>query len=66
MVYFAVDMKGLVTIWDVASDDEMARVNLAYPLAHFIEMETIPLIDYEAGGKVMQKIVEATMKANKK
>lgn len=66
MVYCAVDMKGMVSIWNVASDDEMARVNFAYPLAPFIEIETIPLIDYEAGAKVMQKVMEAAMKATKK
>jgi hypothetical protein len=64
--YLFPDFKGNVSIWDFGSAEELARLNLEYPFRQFAEYERIPLLEYNAGSKIMKEAMEVRQKAAKK
>lgn len=65
-IYYLSDMKGLVTIWDLASSEEGARLSLENPWYPFIDNEFIPVIESDVARKVMEEMLEAAQKTAKK
>ena len=64
--YYLSDLKGMVTIWDVANDEEGVRIAIENPINSFVENEIIQLIDIGAARKVMEAMSEAAQKRNPK
>jgi hypothetical protein len=64
--YFTTDMQGGVAIWDLASAEEVARLTLEYPLSPFTHFDSYPLVDYEAGHKMVQEMMAAAQLAGRK
>ena len=61
--YYLGGMKGSVTIWELESSEESARICLESPLLPFQDLELIPIIEYDVGKKA---VIEAFEKAAKK
>ena len=63
--YFMSDMKGGFAIWDVASNEELLRLAMEYPMTPYTVFETYPVVDYDAMAKMRQEMA-AAQKAVKK
>ena len=61
-VYFHGDMKGTVSIWELQSSEEAARLTLENPMSPFLDIESNPLIEYEVGKKVRMEAFEKIAK----
>ena len=66
MINYRSIAKGFADIWDVESAEELMRIFLEYPLTPFIEKKIIPVVEYEAAGKIMREMMAAAQKAAKK
>ena len=55
--YYLGDMKGSVTIWELGSSEEAARVSLESPMAPFQDIELIPIIEYDVGKKAVVEVL---------
>ena len=62
-IYFLGDTKGSVSIWEIESSEETARINLENPMLPFYDSEIIPIVEWDVGKKL---ITEAFEKAAKK
>ena len=45
--------KGSVTIWEMESSEESARLSLGNPMRGYQDIESEPLIEYDVGAKVL-------------
>jgi hypothetical protein len=64
--YLFPDMKGLVSIWNIAFSEESARIAMENPSSAFSDNEFIPLVELDVAQKVMKGMMEAPRKAAKK
>ncbi len=46
-MYFAPDMKGSVSIWEIESDRQRAQLLLEYPTWTYVDMELQPLLEWD-------------------
>ncbi len=54
VIYEHSDLKGAVSIWEVASDEEVARLILENPIAPFSDLDINPVIDYDVAMKAIK------------
>jgi muconolactone delta-isomerase len=62
VVYNYADMKGGMSIWEIASSEEGARLTLEYPLFPFVEQKFIPLVELDIAAKVMKDMQAAAQR----
>lgn len=55
-IYEHGDLRGAVSIWEVESDAEVAKLILENPIAPFSDLDIMPVIDYDIA---MKAIAEA-------
>lgn len=55
VVYNFADMKGGMSIWEIASSEEGARLTVEYPLFPFVEQEYVPLVELDVAAKVISE-----------
>jgi hypothetical protein len=53
--YYLCDMKGAVTIWDLASPEEFVRICLDNPLTTFMDDKFVPLIERDAVNNILKE-----------
>ena len=63
--YFLADLKGAVTIWDLASEEEMARVSLEVPVIAFLDNKFIPLIEHDVAENLLKEMAGKAKAAKK-
>jgi hypothetical protein len=63
MVYVFSDAKGNASIWDVESSEDWLHIGLEYPLSPYVDMERIPVVDYDDASKIMKESMAATRKS---
>ncbi len=56
------DRKGNASIWEYESEEQLLRLCVEYPLTPYTDMEFIPVVDFEAGVKILQEIAAAAQK----
>ena len=56
------DMKGNAGIWIIDSPEDYMRISLEYPLQPYIDVELIPIVDYEDAAKIMKEMMAARQK----
>lgn len=61
-IYYHIDLMGSVSIWEVESSEEAARINLENPMLHFADIERIPLVEYDVGKKLRMEALEKAAK----
>lgn len=66
MAWFFSSMKGNASIWDIESSEEAMRSALEYPLTPYIELERIPIVEYEEAARTYKEVMKAAKKAAKK
>ena len=59
VVYNFADMKGGVSIWEIASSEEGARLTVEYPMFPFVEQEYIPLVEFDVGARILKEMETA-------
>lgn len=64
--YYLPDMKGSVTIWDLASSEECARIAIESPANPYGDNEFMPLIERDVALKVMKEMLVKAKKVAKK
>jgi len=57
-IYFTADLKGGVSIWEVESGEEAARLMLENPQLPFIDIDIQPIVEWDAGMKVLAEYRE--------
>jgi muconolactone delta-isomerase len=57
-IYYTADLKGAVSIWDIQTSDEAARLMAENPQLPFTDVEIEPLIEFEAGLRAMREARE--------
>ena len=60
--YFLGDMKGGVSIWELGSSEEAARIDIESPMSPFQDIEIIPIIEWDIGSKVITEAFEKAVK----
>ncbi len=50
-IFETADLKGSVSIWEVGSSDEAARLTLENPMHAFVDFDIQPLIEYDVAVK---------------
>jgi hypothetical protein len=61
-VYETADLKGSVSIWEVASSEESARLVLENPMLAFEDLDIQPLIEFDVAMKAMTAYVKKLTK----
>lgn len=61
-IYVFGNMKGAISIWEVASAEEGARLSIESPLFAFSDTEVIPLVEWDAANKARQQMLESAQK----
>jgi hypothetical protein len=56
----------LMSIWNVASLEEMATIMFEHPYSGLVDSETLPFLDHQAVVKLLNERREAAKKAAKK
>ena len=57
-IYYTADLKGAVSVWDVQTSDEAARLMAENPQIPFTDVDIEPLIEFEAGLKAMREVAQ--------
>jgi len=57
-IYYTADLKGTVSVWEVQTSDEAARLMAENPQLPFTDIVTQPMIEFEAGLKAMREVAE--------
>jgi muconolactone delta-isomerase len=57
-VYYTSDLKGTVSIWEVDSSEEAARLMTENPQVPFADVSVQPLIEYEVGKRASREAHE--------
>jgi muconolactone delta-isomerase len=60
------DRKGIASIVDVESSEELMRILAESPLTPYQEGEMIPIVEYEAATKIVKEMMATAHKAAKK
>ena len=61
-LYFHGDMKGTISIWELQSSEESARLAFENPMSPFLDMEIMPVIEHDVGTKVRIEALEQAAK----
>lgn len=61
-VYMFGNFEGHISIWEVASADEMARNTMEYPLIDYVRLEATPLIEWSIVSRLRKEAIAAVQK----
>jgi muconolactone delta-isomerase len=59
-------LRGAVSIWDFANEEEMGRVFRESPMFAFLDVELTPIMDVDTAGKINAASTKAATKTAKK
>jgi len=65
-IYETADLKGGVSIWEVASSEESARLMLENPMLAFQDIDIQPLVEYDVAMKAATAYVKKLAKKSAK
>ena len=54
-IYEYSDLRGIVSVWEVESDEGVARLILENPMTPFVDMGITPVIDYDVAVKAVRE-----------
>jgi muconolactone delta-isomerase len=61
-IYETADLKGSVSIWEVESSEESARLMLENPLLAFSDLDIQPLVEFDVAIKAMTAYLQKSAK----
>jgi len=61
-VFYTSDMKGMVSIWEIGSSEESARLVIETPTFAFQDIEAQPLIEFDVAKEVVTDYVKKMAK----
>ena len=54
-IYYHGDLKGIVAIWELESDEEAVRADIENPMSPFQDVDVQPIVDWEVGVKAWRE-----------
>jgi hypothetical protein len=61
-IYETADLKGSVSIWEVGSSEESARLMLENPMLAFSDLDIQPLVEYDVAMKAVTAYLQKSAK----
>jgi hypothetical protein len=58
-LYSSLDLKTFIVLWEADSEEEAARIFSEAPVVRFMDVENIPVIEYETYKKIMDEAMMA-------